>query len=201
MKTFIYCSLICCISICATCNKRIDCKQTIYSFEANLQVFPDIDSVRIGDTVWLNLNHPSTLYDSGLRANVDYSNAMNYGTVFRIVELLGNSNFRGAYTDFDLLLKTGKTVNNYSDPNFLREFTFEELGNFYVFNLGFAAKKRGIYRISFDNSNNVFRANDQCTKAGFKLSLKNTNSHGYFNNANFTGITTDTTRLYCFKVY
>lgn len=44
------------ITVFATCRK--DCSRTDYSFEIAAKAYPDLDSIRVGDTVWVEVNEP-----------------------------------------------------------------------------------------------------------------------------------------------
>lgn len=185
----------------ANCKKNLNCAETVYSFEINdIKIYPNQDSIQIADTVWLDINLPVQLKDITTGANIDYSGAENLGIVTHLIELLGNNNYRGAISDFSLKLEDGTNVPNFIDTSSLKEYLFNEVNGIYLFRLGFIARKKGIFRISFDNVANVYRKNDKCTKAGFSLMLDQTNSHSYYNDNNFPGIVTDSLRLYCFKV-
>lgn len=187
-------------TIFSTCKKNFGCANSTYSFEAGIRIYPDKDSINIGDTLWMEMNEPTTFLDLGSGLNVNYDNAENLGTTLRLIELLENSKFQGAYKKFKLKLEFGQNVQNLTDTSSLKEYLFIERNNKYIFRLGFVPNQKGIFRISFGNAQNVYRKNDKCTKAGFVLKLKQTNSHAYFNNTNFPGIITDSTKLYCFKV-
>lgn len=184
------------------CSKSKGCLGTNngYSFSMNSRVFPDLDSININDTLWLEIRGPVLMRDNISGQMIDYSNAANLGTVVGLNELLGNSNFRGAFNDFSLYLKNGTIVPNNFDPLALKEYLFSEVNNEYIFLLGLIPQKIGIYRVGFGNAANVYRRNEGCAKSGFSFSINNTNCHTYYNNQNFGITNTDSTRLYCFKV-
>ena len=62
-----------------------------------------------------------------------------------------------------------------------------------------SVKQKGMYSILFSNAVNVYRANDNCTKASFTLHFENTNKHNCLNPF-FTGEPTPIRRDYNFKV-
>ena len=171
-----------------------------YSFSMDSRVFPDMDSINMNDTLWLEIRGPVLLRDNLSGQMIDYSNAANLGTVVRLIELQGSSNFRGAFSDFNLKIEYGSVGLVTSDPESMKEFLFNEYNNEYIFQLGIIPKRVGIYRIGFENAANVYRRNEGCIKSGFSFSIKNTNCHTYYNNQNFNITNTDSTRLYCFKV-
>ena len=163
-------------------------------------LYPNYDSINVNDTLWLEIRGETTLRDNNSGSMVNYSNAANLGTVVSLIELLGNSNYRGAFGDFILNLKSGANVNNNYDPPRLKEYSFNENNNEYVFQLGLIPQKKGNYRLAFENALNVYRKNDVCTKSGFEFVIRNTNCHSYYNNVNFSITNSDSTKLYCFKV-
>lgn len=184
------------------CSKNKGClgNNSGYSFSMDSRLFPNLDSININDTLWLEIRGPVVMLDNQSGQMINYSNAANLGTVVGLNELLGNSNFRGAFNDFNLYLKNGTNVSNNFDPLALKEYLFSEVNNEYIFLLGLIPQKIGIYRVGFGNAANVYRRNDGCSKSGFSFAIKNTNCHAYYNNQNFGITNTDSSRLYCFKV-
>jgi hypothetical protein len=184
------------------CSKNKGCLGTKngYSFSMDSRLFPDSDSINIGDTLWLEIRGPVLMRDNLSGQMINYTNAANLGTVVALIELLGSSNFRGAFPDFNLFLKKGVNVPNPKDPMRLKEFSFAETNGEYIFLLGVIPQRTGIYRIGFENAANVYGENEGCIKSGFSFAIKNTNCHAYYNNQNFGITNTDSTRLYCFKV-
>ena len=184
------------------CSKNTLCLGTNngYSFGMDSRLFPNLDSISISDTLWLEIRSSVIMRDYQSGQMINYSNAANLGTVVALIELLGNSNFRGAFNDFNLQLKNGVSVPNSIDPTRLKEYLFEEVNNEYILLLGVIPQKTGIFRIGFENAANVYRRNEGCIKSGFSFAIKNTNCHAYYNNLNFNITNTDSTRLYCFKV-
>jgi hypothetical protein len=164
------------------------------------RLFPNLDSININDTLWLEIRSSVIIRDNQSGQMINYSNAANLSIVVRLIELLGNSSFRGAFADFQFKLLYGSNGLNTSDPSSLREYLFNEMNNEYVFLLGVIPQRIGIYRIGFENAANVYRRNEECIKSGFSFAIKNTNCHAYYNNLNFNITNTDSTRLYCFKV-
>jgi hypothetical protein len=138
------------------CSKTKGClsNRNGYAFSIDSKLFPNLDSININDTIWLEIKSSSTLKDNLSGQMISYNNAVNLGTVVGLIELLGNTNFRGAYSDFILNLKFGSTVSNTIDPASMKEYLFRENNNEYIFLLGFVAKKTGIYRLSFGNAAN-----------------------------------------------
>ena len=182
----------------ATCRKN--CSQTNYSFEIGAKAYPDLDSIRVGDTVWIEVDEPVLLKNQNTNANVQFYGAVNLGTVISFIELEGNQLLANAANDFDLTLKKGLFVGNSTVPNLLREYLFVEENNAYVFKLGVIAQRAGIFRIGLSDAANVYRKGEECSKATFRINFKESNQHMYLNEQNFGVSMPLPNSSYCFKV-
>ena len=83
--------LISATTIQSRCSKRFDCSQTVYSFQTNIKAFPDLDSVNINDTIWIDFSCPTKLIDMISGQLVDYRDAENLGTDISFLEFTGGS--------------------------------------------------------------------------------------------------------------
>lgn len=206
MKTIFYCLFISYISIWASCNKRFDCSQTDYSFEAFYKTYPDRDSLKVGDTIWLELNTPTLIKDLLNNQVIDYSGAENFGTAISYLELVSGANDPPPLPSanyFDNVLKTG-ILSSTDKPDQIRAYLFKEESGTYLFKLGVVPKKKGLFIIAPGNAANVYRKSDKCSKAGFRLTFKNTNQHLYLYEQNRPGYVLsdyDREHIYAFKVY
>jgi len=207
MKTTVYCLLISYLGIYAGCNKNFDCRGSIYSFESFYKAYPATDSIRINDTVWLELNASTYFKDLTSDRTVDYSGAENFGTAIRYLEFtsgdMQNPGVIPAANNFENILISGSSVESIN-PVQVREFLFEEESGMYKFKVGILPKKRGIFAVVPGNAGSVYRKNDKCTKANFSLTYKDTNQHLYLFQNNIPGYEiSEGERLhtYCFKVY
>jgi len=195
------------LTIYSTCKKRINCNDTIYSFEASIKAFPDLDSINIGDTIWLELTSPTNLRDVISGNTIDFSGAENFGNAIRIFEFTGGSvsdpGGVGAVFDFDYKLIYGTFLPDNHLPNENRDYRFAEIGNEYKLKLGIIPKKKGVFTISPGNATNVYTKKNPCDKANFSITFANTNQHLYFYEQNRPGYTPsqyERTHMYCFKV-
>lgn len=176
------------LSLQSQCNKKFGCSENVYSFALGIKAFPDNDSLNVGDTIWLEVNEPTTLKDAQTGRMIDYSRAANLGTAIGIAELIsvntvnieGNSFFK-----FSLL--SGNEIIR-PDTNKFREYEFAEINNSYKLKIGITALKKGIYKMFISNAANVFRTNDKCTKANFLINFIATNQHLYFNEIVLPGV-------------
>lgn len=164
------------VSLQFQCNKRIGCG-SVFSFEMGIRTYPDKETIAIGDTIWLEVNEPTTLTDVQTVREINFSGAANLGSLLSFHELSSSNQFtEHAAAKFDYVLQKGKNSRSI-DPSFERNYLFSEEGNRYLFKLGIVAKEKGTFRLFFSNAANVYRENDRCTKASFTLNFKNTNQH------------------------
>ena len=171
----------------AQCRKNT-CGQTIYNFKMAIKAYPDLDSINIGDTIFLEINQSSTFVDIGTNSQVSFTNASNLGTAIGIGELISpNVVTQFDNNDFRYNLINGITIFR-ADSNNYREYLFAESAQAYHFKLGIIPKKIGTFKLFVSNAANVYRSNDQCTKANFAINFENTNQHLYLNEVSFPGI-------------
>lgn len=189
-----------------TCNKRFDCANQVYSFGIDIKAYPDLDSIYIGDTVWLELNAPTKQQDLNSGRKIDYNNAENNGSAITFLEFVGGSindpGVLGAANFFTFNLILGENIPNPLIAQ-IREYKFTEIQGVYKLKVGIVAHKKGIFSIAISNAANVYRRNDKCTKASFAIRFKDTDQHLYFLEQNRPGYTPsglELTNMYCFKV-
>ncbi len=72
---------------------RRDCRGAVYNFEMGIKAYPDKDSINVGDTVWLEVNEPTTLTDVQTGRTINYSEAANLGLTIGIAELISVNTF------------------------------------------------------------------------------------------------------------
>lgn len=192
----------------STCKCRTNCTELQYTFDIGCVAYPDMDSIKIGDTIWLEINVPVNLKDERSGINVNYSRAVNLGTAIDILKIKpGTVSIPGSVPSaksFDYYLVKGtfepKTVNG----DRIKEFLFIENNRYYQFKVGFIPKEKGAFIIAPGNAANVYRKNNKCTKAGFLISFEDTDQHLYLYERSRPGYTPseyERTHMYCFKVY
>ncbi len=159
----------------SSCNKN--CVETKYSFNLPIKAYPNLDSINIGDTLWLEINEPTTLLS--LNGNmVNYSGVANLGSVISYQKMdTVNKTFIQSTEKFNYIPAEGKVLNR---TNLYIEYNFAETNNKFLFKLGIIPKEKGIYRLAVGSSNNTYRENDKCTKANFIINFKETISHDYY---------------------
>jgi hypothetical protein len=163
-------------SIQATCKRN--CVTANYSFTLGVKATPNLDSILIGDTIWLDINEPVLLQDITSGNQVNFSNATNLGSHIGFQEVLSATQFRNAANDFSYNLISGFETAN-SNPMLYREFLFSEQNNRFLFRLGVVPKVVGVYRLVFGNAANVVRNNSNCERASFQIDFRQTDQHFY----------------------
>ena|SRR5687767_3684141 len=181
-----------------SCTKG-GCYDESYSFEIFVKAFPNMDSILINDTIWFDINEPVTLKDAISNREINFDNAANLGSAIAFGQLLGNSQEKDAVSDFNYVLISGAETNSVNAARF-KEYLFKEESGRYIFRFGIIPKNAGIFRMGFSDAANVYRKNQGCGKAFFKILFKETNQHLYFNDNNFNITTPLPSNMYCFKV-
>jgi hypothetical protein len=163
-----------------SCKKiNIDCSRTIYTFKISIEVFPQKDTLKIGDTIWFRLNSPVQLRDLNSNTFINYSSAANLGSVVNFRALSTSKEYTiDAVSMFTYNLKEGIELRSTNDNI---EYRFGEKNNNFLFLVGIIPKNKGTYRIVFSNAANVFRNTDKCTKASFQINISNSDRHPYLN--------------------
>lgn len=199
-------SIVALVTIQSTCKKRLDCFNQMYSFTIGSKVFPDKDSIHVGDTIWLDVNTPCRFIDMSANKEVEYSGAENLGLGIQLAKFTGgtisNPGGEDAANSFDYKVTYGQLLTN-PNTNLVREFKFLEENGLYKLRVGVVPKQIGIFSLAISNAANVYRKGDKCTKASFKITYANTDQHLYLYQANRPGYEIseyERTHMYCFKV-
>lgn len=182
-----------------SCGKK-GCANTAYNFVVGVKAYPDKESIRLGDTLWFEINAPTNLTDITSNTTIDYSGAENLGSAIGFGRITNNITVESADT-FSYITKVGVPVSNPNTTK-IREFLFVQINKNYVFKLGIIPKEKGVFGVGFSNAANVYRSSDKCTKAAFKINFENTHQH-YYLNPIINSTNSDTTKSsgsYYFKV-
>ena len=199
-NTILYLLLLGVISIYSQC-KNLDCRETIFNFEIGIKAYPDKDSISVGDTIWLEVNEPTTLKDVQTGKIVDYSGASNLGTAISFLKLIAVSSTDDQMASkFRYVLIHGNEISR-KDSTKYREFKFDEAGGLYRFKLGVIPKEAGVFKVFVSNAGSVVRKSDKCTKASFQINFKSTDQHLYLNEIILPGVSLSPGGgIYLFKV-
>lgn len=193
-------------TIYATCDKRSDCFNSVYSFSINSKAYPSNDSINISDTIWIEINEPVDMVDGISGNKISYANAENLGLGITIDQFVGgsieNPGTVPAAGKFNYQIQFGYSIQNTFIER-VREFRFLETQGFYKFKVGIIPQQKGIYGIAISNAANLHIKNDKCTKAAFKITFNDTDQHLYLyeqNRPNYNISEYEKTHLYCVKV-
>lgn len=175
----------------STCKKGgiFGCDESTIFFNVDAKVYPDKDSINMGDTVFIEVNLPTTLVDQNNRP-IDYSQASNLGTVMGFMKVVDTSPIKleDAIKDFDFKLFSGREIPSLK-PQLLKEFLFQESGGRYLFKLAIIPKSSGTFSFNIGNAANVMRKGKSCPKASFNFLLKNTTDQHYYLYPGGAGVT------------
>ncbi|MEO6638535.1 MAG: hypothetical protein ABIN25_09670 [Ginsengibacter sp.] len=181
------------------CKKRFGCADTVYNFEIGVKAYPDIDSITVGDTIWMEVNTSDVLKDVSTNKIIDYSKTENLGSVVSFQQLYNDSFNVKALKKFKQMLVKGQEAVSTMDPDLFKEYLFDDINGLYQFKLGIVPLDTGVFRILFSNAANVYRKSDRCAKASFTINFEKTNQH-YYLYPEFQGSPNDKSGIYYFKV-
>lgn len=203
---YIYLELLIFAIITSGCPKL--CIESVYSFKANSQIVPDLDSIGIGDTMYIISTFPMTLLDQISGKEVEYNNAPDIESTLSIAELAsGDSIPVGAVYDFSYTSEIGRIYNSTTipSPETVQQLKYQEMGSNYQLKIGLIPKRKGIFALGIGNGlSNGRGKSKRCEKASFNFTIFNTSQHiFYYKNwrPSYNLSPSDTLKLYCFKVY
>jgi hypothetical protein len=166
---------------------------------------PDLDSIRVEDTLWFNSNIPTEVrYFQGASDSGTYnlSGAKNVATDIHLTSLLGVNNSPGVIDSFIFLPEKGNIIINPQVPSAGKTITYTEENGNYIFKLGLIAMKKGIYCFTIID---IYQAMKGCDKISVTVVMNNSDSHLHYLGDIFYGggslFPIDITHSYCFKVY
>lgn len=158
----------------------VGCPESLYHFQINAQILPDKDTVKIGDTIWVEINSPTIFNDQTTNEEINFSNATNLGFDMGFVKLINSSPIQlaDAVNNFKFILTDG-TETSSPNPLLIREYRVKEYNKQYMFKLGIVPKDTGIYSFNLGNPTGVSRSKKPCPRADFYMRLVQTNQHYY----------------------
>lgn len=186
------------------CPKQ--CVEANYSFAVSSQVAPDLDSVKVGDTIFLESKFPTVLIDQRTGKSIDYSNSKGIESTLSIAYLQeGNLTPKGSVEDFKYYSVIGDiyNANNIPSPETVQQLRYQQISNTYQIKIGLIPQKTGVYAIGIGDGLSLGTQSNECKKASFTFILENTSHHiHYFQNwrPQYNLTASDISKLYCFKV-
>lgn len=159
------------------------CIEANYIFAVNSQIVPDLDSIGIGDTLYLTSSFSSSFKDQITGARVEYSHAKNLNSTLGIGEFVtGEVIPNDAVINFDYVSVKGKIYNDRNVPNpaGTQQLIYQEINGNFELKIGLIPKIKGIYGLGISDGLSTGRSNVKtCEKATFNISLNNTDQHFY----------------------
>lgn len=111
----------------SSCGKFICTDSNTYSFQINMQVTPDKDSIHVNDTLYLEASVPTTFTDMRSGKQVDFSNAQNlemYVTLYHPQATNNNSGQAVKDVNINVLNGTMFTYSKNPDPNIYLYYSY-----------------------------------------------------------------------------
>lgn len=164
----------------SSCKNILGCPVSTYSFFLTAKVFPDRDSINVGDTIWVEINSPDVFTDQISRQQITFNDSKNLGTDMGFVKLVSASPIQLAYAvnDFNFVLVIG-TETTSSSPQLIKNYLIPDITGSYRFKLGIIPKNSGTYTFNLGNAPGVYRDGNPCPKADFQMQLVETDQHYY----------------------
>lgn len=187
----------------AGCHKP--CDEPNYTFNVSDFFTPEKDSIRIGDTLWLQSSILKLQKDINTQKEISFSNAENLGTTL-IISDVGKfrNSLRGAVDSFSFFKINGNifTASN-TDINGVKQITYKETTASYELKVGLVALKAGIYIFTVTDNPSVFRkGKTKCGLGAFEILNQNPNKHLYLFEDLLGPLSSyDRNHSYCLKVY
>ncbi len=188
----------------ATCTKESACKEIKHQFRGSFKVSPDIDSIRIGDTIFLESRIPYILTDQLTNEIVEFKNASNISVSVSIDKLLAGNNSIGCVNCFELKPMPGTSIPMNISPDRNTHYAFVKTDTGYHLKLAIIPKQIGSFCIGTSDAGDAYPDGDRCRKALFHFRFENTNQHLYLylqTRPGYTPSQYEIDHLYCFKVY
>lgn len=176
-----------------------------YSFNVPAHFTPEQDSIRVGDTLYLVSEFPSTMIPVGGQEAVVYTNSTGISNTLGVLELTPNKNTLDAVYSFDYFNVDGMIYNSKEipTPDRVQQLQYKEVGEKYILKIGIIPKKSGVFSLIIGSGlSNGRNTGDKCTKATFATVLKNTNYHQYLYESWWgEPVSPEPDYRYLFKVY
>ena len=158
------------------------CHQS-FAFTIDAKVYPDLDTVSLGDTIYIEVNVPVTLTDSVSGEVANLKGGYFIGTDMGFDKLVIDSPviLQNAAENFDLNLIYGKELSTSPAPDGAKIYTFNEIGNQFKFKLAIIPKKdTGVFTFSLAPASGVEEKNSNCPTFTLNYLLRNTTDQHYY---------------------
>ncbi len=186
------------------CGKT--CLEATYSFSATEYFYPELDSIKIGDTLWVASSHSTIFKDSVSGRQADYTGSA-FGLNMRLLNYTDSATITsgspGAFDAFTTVVINGTAIGNDNLPNENKGVNYEQTQDSFILKVAFIPKKKGVYGISLGNAG-ATRLNHGCELATASVVNTNFDNHLYYYQRlvpNSEINSYERTHLYLFKVY
>lgn len=174
-----------------SCGKNIigACHQS-FAFKIDAKVYPDKDSVNVGDTIFIEINIPIMLTDSSSGERLNLDGATRISTDIGFVKLVSDSPIvlDDAVPDFDFKIISGKELST-SKPKLIKLYSFVESMGQILFKLAIVPKYSGTFRFNLGSAPDVQEKNSRCPTFTLNYLLQNTTDQHYYLYPGGTGVT------------
>jgi len=168
----------------ASCNKDgTSClsTQTAYSFVVSSEWSPQNEVYNVGDTIYLTSVFSKTLVDQiNPSMTIEYGNAVGINGSINIVYLDTITHQPlPAKNSFDFVSISGNFKERSINMDIGISIGYTETSTTYQFKGAIICKRKGIYGFSVSDLLSPGLKGKNCTKAGFSMSVTNTDKHLY----------------------
>lgn len=154
--------------------EKITCIREDFSFHALIAATPNEENTTREDTIWLQIEHPTTFRDQLSNTEVDFSNAENFGITLGFGEIVDNQ-VEFAVEKFSILVEEGTEIEP-AAPEKNRAFNFLEKDGVYLLNIGIIPKDTGHYYLYVHDG--YGSKNNGCKRADVRLKFdESTDQH------------------------
>jgi len=180
-----------------------NCLEANYQFEMQERFSPEIDSINVGDTLWMEASHSTTFPDRNTGQDVEFGSS-SPGTNIRIFKF-GESypDIAGAINDFKFVTINGREAGGDHNPAENKSYYFDEVNLKYTMKVGFVAQQQGVYVFSVGNSLGIVKQGLGCEKASIEILNANIDKHHYYYQLwkpDIVVLGYESAHAYCFKV-
>ena len=164
----------------ATCKKGGECISNTYSLKETWSIFPQKDSINVGDSLLFISSFSNHPFDYNSNINIDFSGNASVGTSFAVRAVKGYNELKDAVDSFDFFTISGRLEANSIAPKRTKDLYWLEENNQYSVKFGMITKKKGDY--SFTTTNALGKLNNQTaceSGAGIFLTFSNIYNNAY----------------------
>ena len=185
------------------CNKL--CTPNHFVFNATGCVIqPNKDSIRIGDTLFFSSSIPTLMTNLDDGKKIDYSAAVNFGSILGVAEPTGVNTSSGAIDYFSYIPQKGEIYTDPTlSPNIVKQTKYIEQNGNYILSFAIVPKRKGIFFITIADMPDVVK---DCARSGITLKFSSAiDSHLHYLKDIYYGggqiSALDSFHVYSFRVY